>query len=1002
MNTERNWLNENRYYDSEETAPGGVVPAWSVPPGLLDPDRRAVPPVDDPEPERVQASVRDNWDEPWTGPAQPARWFLRAPAGARTQGVWQPPAPHREPDGSWSSTPPAPPTAPRPAVPAPRTPEEPQASGEPQEPQEAADGLSPWQRSQRQWQEAGIGWSPVNAGNQGASPTRPDPVMPLSAPVMSEPRETWHDLEEPEDEEFWADERPPIWERPAGLFPRARSRMGDSLLLDPDRPRRSPMGAGAWPALVSRRTATLAIPAVVLLSVAVLALALLMGHGPKFGELTGNRQGGQTPKPQSPLVTAALATYPGQQQRGVFQVINRVISSGRTVVTIGSQTSDGVVRQQFFVSTDGGASWRLAPVRGPGGGQAPMGYPAALLAGGPGGWLAVSPQATWTSPDGTSWALAQTHGIAPQLPGDGVWVITRTAQGYLAAGAGGGQAVVWTSRDGLTWQRMTAAQLGLAGPGETVQNISFASYHGGATVISGQVRGSGGSGAPGTSYSGTWLSTNGGSSWTRVMIPADHGAGAQLSGLGFDADGLIAVRAGQSANGTADGVAYFSQNGQVWQYAGTIDPTGGWTPAVVKGSDDGFVATGTTSAGTIVGYTSTGTGGTWQPTAPLGSASAESVTGVTVTSGGTVIAVGSASGSKLSQQPVFVAADTTGNVRPVLLAGVPGALVPERAVNGLAVSGGQMVAVGSANGYPAIWRKAAGGNWSLVTPLSLASAYPGLRALTGVTHGPAGWLAVGAPGPVILTSADGINWQRAGGNITQDLDGVAAVATASGPVGYIIVGKLVAAGGGCIADVWWSPNLLIWTRAHDVNLATGSSQVLAVAADAGGFVSVGSHNGKPAVWTTTDGSSWRTILLPVPAGAASGVLQEIAISGHRVAALGQGIAANGATTPLAEFSADGGTTWRQVPFAASGSQTAFTALTVAPAGFTAAGLSGPPGQQQVAVWTSADGTGWSQVGTTAAAGTSEITALARSGGTVTGIGPVITQPDQQIVTLPLP
>ena len=105
---------------------------------------------------------------------------------------------------------------------------------------------------------------------------------------------------------------------------------------------------------------------------------------------------------------------------------------------MGSQTSDGVVRQQFLVSTNAGASWRLAPVQAPGGGQAALGHPATLLAGGPGGWVAVGPQAIWTSPTGQTWTLAATHGISPQLPGDSVWVITKTADGFLAAGSGNG------------------------------------------------------------------------------------------------------------------------------------------------------------------------------------------------------------------------------------------------------------------------------------------------------------------------------------------------------------------------------------------------------------------------------------------------------------------------------------------------------------------------------------------------------------------------------------
>ena len=50
----------------------------------------------------------------------------------------------------------------------------------------------------------------------------------------------------------------------------------------------------------------------------------------------------------------------------------------------------------------------------------------------------TGPQAIWTSKDGLSWTLAATHGIAPQLPGDQVFVLTATAEGFLAAGQGRG------------------------------------------------------------------------------------------------------------------------------------------------------------------------------------------------------------------------------------------------------------------------------------------------------------------------------------------------------------------------------------------------------------------------------------------------------------------------------------------------------------------------------------------------------------------------------------
>jgi len=590
-----------------------------------------------------------------------------------------------------------------------------------------------------------------------------------------------------------------------------------------------------------------------------------------------------------------------------------------------------------------------------------------------------------------------------------IFVLTKTADGFVAAGqaaapGGGSQAVIWTSHDGLSWQRMTAAQLGLAGPGETVRGIYYAAWRGADTLISGQVS------KDGTTYSAVWLSTDGGSAWTRVTVPGDHGAGRVITGLGSDASGLIAVRPGHSATGAADGVAYFSPNGTDWQYSATIGAPGGWSPSVVKGSDYGFVVTGTSAAGQVVAYVSTGTGMAWAPTGSLGDAAGESVTGATVGPASTIVAVGSTTGSNVSQQPVFLQANTTGGVRPVPLASLPGAVIPELAVNGLATAGGQQIAVGSAEGYPAVWRMASGGSWALVSSLSQPSAGSGLTALTGVTHGSAGWLAVGLPGPVVLTSADGASWRSAAGpgSIAADLGSVSVIAATAGPAGYVIVGKL-RSHGVCVADVWWSPNLTSWTRAHDVNDVSGSSQVLAVAADQHGFVSVGSHNGRPAVWTTTNGRSWTTIVLPSPAGVRSAQLEQVAISGNRVVALGQGIPPAG-NVPFAELSVDGGTTWHQVPFGSSGPDTAFTALTAGPGGFTAAGQFGPPGQRQVAVWTSANGTVWtsSQVsGLTGAQadGSYQLTALAPSGSpdsAVTGIGLITTQQAQEVFTVTLP
>jgi Protein kinase domain len=780
--------------------------------------------------------------------------------------------------------------------------------------------------------------------------------------------------------------------------PARRPRPGESLLLESAPPGTRP--PAPLRALAGRRTAALGGPLAAVIAAAVV-LALATGHFPRFGQLTANQ--GQA------IATAALGTYPQQQQRDVFQSVTRVVASGNTIVAIGSQTSDGVSRQQFFVSTDGGASWRLAAIhaRGGQGVQPPLGHLATRLAGGPGGWLAVGPDAIWTSPNGRSWTLAATHGITPQLPGDQFLVLTSTAGGFLAAGetaasGGGTQAVIWTSRDGLTWQRKTAAQLGLTALGATAQNIVYATSRGGDTLISGGVA------SGGATISAAWLSADGGSTWTPVTIPADHGAGASISGLGSDGSGLLAVRAGQASPGGPGGVAYFSPNGQSWQYAGTIDAAGGWSPSVVKGGGDGFVVTGTTTDGQIVAYTSSGAGGTWRPTRSLGPAAAESVDSAAIGSGGTVIAVGATSGSLLGQRAVFVKAGSAGTVRPVSLTAIAGGLVPELAVNALASAGGEQIAVGSADGYPAVWRQAPGGGaWALVSTPSPASGDQGPSALTSVTHGPAGWLAVGGPGPVLLTSADGTTWHRTGGSVIQDLAHAAAVTAAANPSGYVIAvnpsgaGSSADSAGSAGPDLWWSPNLTSWTRATTMNDMSGSSQVQAVAADGHEFMAVGSDGGRPAVWTTTDGSTWTTIILDLPPGASAAALQRVAIDGNRVVALGQGTTAGG-TMPFAELSTDAGASWQRVPFGSAG--TVVTALAAGSGGFTAATQSGVPGQQDAQVWTSATGMTWTpdHVSGLSGGGAHEIAALVPSGSAVTGIGSIVTQQADQPVTVTLP
>jgi hypothetical protein len=789
-------------------------------------------------------------------------------------------------------------------------------------------------------------------------------------------------------------------------------RSNGSLLLEPGPPGAGSLGAGSAgvgspggtrpgpPSAVSgagggrqgrlsKRAGAIGVAALAAAAVAAaVVFAILPGHTPKEGPSAN--EGG--PGAAAPVAPNTMPTYSGQLARGVFQRIDRIVASGSTMVTTGSQKTGDAVRQQFFVSTDAGRTWRLASVQLPGGGQPPLGYKAARIAGGQRGWMAFGDNAIWKSQDGQSWTLAGTRGITPRLPSDTINVVTNTPNGFLAAGyettSAGNQAVTWTSRDGVTWQRLTAAQLGLQEPVGTPQGIDFAVSHGTATLITDR-------------GAGVWLSTDSGARWTLVTVPVDHGAQNAISGVSFDGAGLILVRPGRTASGASDGVAYFSADGRTWQYAGTIAAAGGWSPDVVKGSDYGFVVAGHTRD-QYVAYTSTGTGARWLPTGPLGSTSSGPGFTPAVGPGGTVIAAGSTNSTPTSQQGLLIRAGTTGNPEPVSLSSIQGGLIPEEAVNSVAVAGNEQVAVGSADGYPAVWRRVSDGPWTLVSSLGQVSAGTDLAGLSAVTHGPNGWLAVG-PGPLVLTSADGTKWQPADA-ITHDLAGVSAVQAASGPHGYVITGTVAETGGTYSRDVWWSQDLVTWTKARDVNETGGSNRVLAVAAGPAGFVSAGSHENLPVVWISSDGRTWTAVSTPLPAGATAGVIQQVAVNGSHAVALGQQTTAHG-LQPLAERSADGGRTWQPVPFTAPGPGVSFTALTASGGGFTAAAQFGSSGgTTAAAVWTSANGTSWtrSPVSGLTGEGSHAITALAASGTAVTGVDSVQAQDSQQFVARSLP
>ena len=120
-----------------------------------------------------------------------------------------------------------------------------------------------------------------------------------------------------------------------------------------------------------------------------------------------------------------------------------------------------------------------------------------------------------------------------------------------------------------------------------------------------------------------------------------------------------------------------------------------------------------------------------------------------------------------------------------------------------------------------------------------------------------------------------------------------------------------------------------------------------------------------ADWSEATGAPGRrSCCMPLPSGATGGSLQQVAINGANVVALGQATTGHGpaigsatgtvpGAIPFAELSANDGQTWQQMPFQHPGPDTSFTALAADGAAHRGRAVR-PPGPPDVALSTSAN------------------------------------------------
>ncbi|MCW2932865.1 MAG: hypothetical protein JWM19_3827 [Actinomycetia bacterium] len=748
------------------------------------------------------------------------------------------------------------------------------------------------------------------------------------------------------------------------------------------------------------------IPITVAIAVGV---AVVMAAGANSG--SGSLPPSQLSAGFPPARTAAgdFTGTPALAGRGISTQLTQVAAVGADIVAVGAQSGGRIGRARFLFSGDAGRTWRLAPVQAADGGAPPAGQAPTLVAGGSAGWVAVGPAVTFTSPDGQAWVA---RAALPAQSGDVVTTLITAGTGFLAAGQnipGGNPAaatpVLWLSSTGTFWQRAGAGQLGLPVPaGTRVLGITHAAANGTVIVLAGTVQ------TPAGQESAAWRSANGGASWAAVAIPQVPGAAATIAGVAPLRDGFVAV-CPASVAGVTGAHVYTSPDGAAWTQSAWVTTangaaltvgqvTGGPTGAVIEGSADGF----------IIAFLSAD-GATWQGTDPIGSQSAEQVGGVALSSapraGMQAVVAGSSAGAggvASASQPALTLIGAKGGPDQVVVAAIPGVTQPEIAVNAIAASGATQVAAGSADGFPAVWSSQDGGStWTRGTAAATSAfTRAGIQQLTGVAHGPAGWVAVGGPDhPVVVVSAGGRAWKAADGTPSFGAPGLitSAVAARGGPGSsvYVIVGRH-AAGGHSTGKAWYSAGLAGW-RPAVVSATGGNSQLAAVTGTSDGFVSVGSSGTCPAAWLSANGSVWRQVTLATPAGAVSASLGFVAANGVAIAAAGTEVTADGAQVPFAAISTDGGSTWAEAPLVAPGRAQllAVTALTAAGPGFVAAGTFGVPGNQDVVIWTHvpAEG-GTAATGTWTAAtpdgyglagpGIQAITALTVAGATLTGAG----------------
>jgi hypothetical protein len=703
------------------------------------------------------------------------------------------------------------------------------------------------------------------------------------------------------------------------------------------------------------------------------------------------------------IADTIFASDPNVQSDGTKQSIRDMAAAGNTVVAVGGETGGAFPRPRFLVSADQGRTWRVGQIRTEDG-REPRGSSANAVVGSAGAWVALGGDGdirlAWTSTDGFSWTQVGGQ-ISAFRAGDEVEQIARTSRGFIAVGhSAAGKStlpVVWRSADGKAWQRLDKGRLKLPVATGAATRLRYVAVSNNVVMVAGDVVKSK------SVLAGLWRSGDNGRTWTKVESPNRDGAFGPTH-LTAGATGFLALREGK-AGADRFGLTFQSRDGVSWQPAGRITTSSGEATEFLRlaGGEQGLAMLVKVQGARTLLYRSDDTIN-WQRAADLGTDPKRNTNGLAVASGATIIG-----GTRLAGDQNFFleVVDGAGKAVEVDARTIPDAVNPDRAVGDIVTAAGQTVAVGASNGSAAVWTSADGSTWSRGDAAAAAGPGGGSR-FTKVAHGSAGWVAIGwsNDAPLVATSADGASWQRADDKVFVPARGLGLSlnAVAAGSDGYVIAGTETA-GGRSSAVAFTSPDLRTWRRADrsDLGFTRGSSrQVLGVAATASGYVAAGAatdprlkqdDQSVPGIWTSRDGVRWTLRRPPLPGGATTGHLDQIAANGNSVVALGVGDFSDGRRV-FAVTSSDAGTTWRAgsvpMPTPVSGSSTEVTSLITTTNGFVAVGTTGRPRGNDVVMWTSRDGGAW-QLSSPHGVGLSgpgiqQVTGITQNGNSLLGVG----------------